>query len=47
MTRTLLVIDVQREYFDGALPVTYPVGRLEQILRAMDEATKAKVPMAV
>jgi len=47
MSRALLVIDVQREYFDGALPITHPIGHLETILDAMDEATKADVPLAV
>ena len=47
MTRALLVIDVQREYFDGALPITYPAGHLESILHVMDEAAKAGVPTAV
>jgi len=47
MSRALLVIDVQREYFDGALPITYPAGHLETILQVMDEAAKASVPTAV
>ncbi len=47
MTRALLVIDVQREYFDGALPITHPAGHLEQILAAMDAATKLCIPVAV
>ena len=47
MKRALLVIDVQREYFDGALPITHPVGHLDQILRVMDEAHNAGVPTAV
>ena len=47
MSRALLVIDVQREYFDGALPITHPAGHLEAILHAMDEATKGGVPTAV
>ena len=47
MTRALLVIDVQREYFDGALPITHPVGHLSQILKVMDKATAAGVPTAV
>ncbi|EMI46636.1 cysteine hydrolase family protein [Rhodopirellula sp. SWK7] len=47
MNRALLVIDVQREYFDGALPITYPVGHLERILEVMDQASKANVPTAV
>ena len=47
MKRALLVIDVQREYFDGALPITHPAGHLEQILRVMDEGNRADVPTAV
>lgn len=47
MTRALLVIDVQREYFDGALPITYPVGHLDKILEVMDEARRAGVPTAL
>lgn len=45
--RALLVIDVQREYFDGALPISHPTGHLEQILAVMDDAVLAKVPTAV
>ncbi|MGI9470606.1 MAG: cysteine hydrolase family protein [Rubripirellula sp.] len=47
MNRALLVIDVQREYFDGALPISYPTGHLEHILEVMDHAAKANVPTAV
>lgn len=47
MSRALLVIDVQREYFDGALPISYPVGHLDAILDTMDRAHKASVPTAV
>jgi nicotinamidase-related amidase len=47
MSRALLVIDVQREYFDGALPISYPVGHLENILAVMDQATKSQLPTAV
>jgi nicotinamidase-related amidase len=47
MTRALIVIDVQREYFDGALPIRHPVGHLDSILRVMDEAAKAHIPTAV
>lgn len=47
MTRALLVIDVQNEYFDGALPITYPVGHLDRILEVMDRAAAAGVPTAV
>lgn len=47
MSRALLVIDVQREYFDGALPITYPTGHLEKILAAMDAAAKVSLPTVV
>ncbi|MEM9364385.1 MAG: cysteine hydrolase family protein [Planctomycetota bacterium] len=47
MSRALLVIDVQREYFDGALPISHPVGHLECILDVMDAARNARVPTAV
>ena len=46
MNRALLVIDVQNEYFTGALPITHPAGHLEQILRVMD-AAKGRVPTVV
>ena len=41
----LLVIDVQNEYFTGRLPVTFPEGSLNNILRAMDNAASAGVPV--
>jgi len=47
VSRALLVIDVQREYFEGALPISHPAGHLECILHVMDEAAKAGVPTAV
>lgn len=47
MKRALLVIDVQREYFDGALPISHPAGHLEQILSVMDQAAVAGVPTAI
>lgn len=47
MKRALLVIDVQREYFEGAFPIRHPVGHLESILNVMDEAAKAKIPTVV
>jgi len=47
MKRALLVIDVQREYFDGAFPIRHPVGHLEHILDAMDTAAKSDVLTAV
>lgn len=46
MVRALLVIDVQNEYFTGALPITHPAGHLDQILRVMDAAA-GRVPTAV
>jgi len=46
MSRALLVIDVQNEYFTGALPITHPVGHLENILRVMD-AARGKMPAVV
>lgn len=46
MSRALLVIDVQNEYFTGALPITHPAGHLEQNLAAMDAAA-GKVPTIV
>jgi nicotinamidase-related amidase len=47
--RALIVIDVQNEYFDGALPITDPSPEtsLANIGRAMDGATGAGVPVIV
>lgn len=47
MSRCLLVIDVQNEYFVGKLPVTYPANTLPNILSAMDAAQIAGVPVIV
>ncbi len=47
MKRALLVIDVQNEYFSGALPVSHPPGSLENILKVMDAAHGAGVPTCV
>ena len=47
MKRALIVIDVQREYFDGALPIRHPAGHLESILAAMDDADQVKLPTVV
>ena len=47
MSRALLVIDVQREYFDGALPISHPVGHLDCILNVMDNAEAVELPTAV
>ncbi|QDV35052.1 cysteine hydrolase family protein [Tautonia plasticadhaerens] len=46
MPRALLVIDVQNEYFTGALPITHPAGHLDRILGVMDAST-GKVPTVV
>lgn len=46
MNRALLVIDVQNEYFTGALPITHPAGHLEKILAAMDAAA-GRMPIVV
>lgn len=46
MKRALLVIDVQNEYFTGALPITHPTGHLQNILQVMDAAT-GKMPTVV
>ncbi|MBL8817077.1 MAG: cysteine hydrolase [Planctomyces sp.] len=45
--RALLVIDVQMEYFNGALPISWPDGHLNNILRAMDAAHEKGIPVAV
>ena len=38
MKKALLVIDVQNEYFNGKLKVTYPRNSLDNILKVMDYA---------
>jgi nicotinamidase-related amidase len=45
MNRALLVIDVQNEYFTGALPITHPVGHLEKIVQVSTEACRKSVPV--
>ncbi len=47
MKRALLVIDAQNEYFTGKLPVTWPKGSLENILKAIDAAYRYGVPIIV
>ena len=47
MKRALLVIDVQNEYFTGQLPVTYPVGSLENIMRTIKAAHINKISVIV
>ena len=46
MSRALLIIDVQMEYFTGALPITHPAGHLENILAAFDHAKRSGIPVA-
>jgi nicotinamidase-related amidase len=46
-SQALLVIDVQNEYFTGRLPVTFPEGSLESILKAMDHAAREGIPVVV
>ncbi|MDF2856965.1 MAG: sttH [Neobacillus sp.] len=43
MKRSLLVIDVQNEYFTGKMPVTYPEGSFDKILQAVDAANQSKI----
>lgn len=45
MKKALLVIDVQNEYFTGKLPVTYPAGSLDNILRAINSAQLKDIPV--
>ena len=47
MKRALLVIDVQNEYFTGALPITHPAGHLGNLLRVMDASRESGVPVVV
>ena len=47
MKQALLIIDVQNEYFTGKLPVSYPQGSFENILKAMDWAHASHVQVAV
>jgi nicotinamidase-related amidase len=47
MSRALLVIDVQREYFEGAFPIRHPVGHLDTILEVMDAAKKSNITTVV
>ena len=43
----LLVIDVQNEYFTGKMPVTYPAGSFDNVLKAMDWAHAGRIPVVV
>lgn len=47
--RALIVVDVQQEYFNGPLEIQYPPRgqSLAQILRAVDVADEAGIPIAI
>lgn len=45
MKRALLVIDVQNEYTTGKLPVTYPPGSLERIVKVIEAARTKQIPV--
>lgn len=47
MKRALLIIDVQNEYFSGALPVSYPAGSFGNILEAIDVANRQEIPVVL
>ncbi|WP_169984209.1 cysteine hydrolase family protein [Microbispora sp. H10836] len=49
MNRALIVVDVQNEYFTGALPIAHPPREesLAAILRAMDAAERHGIPVIV
>jgi nicotinamidase-related amidase len=47
MKRALLVIDVQNEYFSGKMPVTYPAGSLNNIVKAMEGANQKGIPVII
>lgn len=45
--RALLVIDVQNEYFNGLLPVTYPNNSFENILEAINFSNEENIIVVV
>lgn len=45
MKKALLVIDVQNEYFNGALPISYPKNSFKNILKLMDASFKQDIPI--
>ncbi|MET8338805.1 cysteine hydrolase family protein [Streptosporangium canum] len=49
MKRALIVVDVQNEYFTGALPITHPPREesLAAVLTAMDTAREHGIPVVV
>jgi nicotinamidase-related amidase len=46
-TRVLIVIDAQREYFEGPLEIRYPTDSLPRIAATIDAATAAGIPIVV
>jgi nicotinamidase-related amidase len=47
MKRAILVIDVQNEYFNGKLPVTYPEDSFVNILKIVDAANLHGIPVII
>jgi len=47
MKKALVIIDVQNIYFSGKMRVSYPPGSLTNILKAMDHAAVAGIPIIV
>lgn len=45
--KALLVIDVQKVYFEGGLKVTHPAGSIDNIARAMDAAKEHGVHIVI
>jgi nicotinamidase-related amidase len=43
--RCLIVVDAQNEYFTGLLAVTYPKNSLKNILKAVNSAKSANIPV--
>lgn len=47
MKRALLVIDVQNEYFTGKMPIAYPHGSIDNVVKAMETASNNQIPVIV
>jgi nicotinamidase-related amidase len=45
LNRALMVIDVQNEYFNGILPISYPSESFKNILKVMDMASIYEIPI--
>ncbi len=45
LKRALLVIDVQNEYITGRLPVTHPLGSLQEIIKVIEAARSKEIPV--